>query len=313
MAQAGQSGPLWDCAIIGGGPAGLTAAVYLGRFYRSVVVFDHGKSRARYIRKSHNCPGFQYGISGEELLERLRAQARTYGAALYHDEVTQIARNADGFFVVTARENEIRARVILLATGIVDYAPRLPGIGEQIYNGAVRFCPICDGYESSDRRIGVIGPLDNAVRKAVFLRSYTSSITVLSTDEETACDPDQVKALEEAGIPVPDEAVADLFIYDDRVEAVMKSGRHLRFDVLYPVMGAHIRSELAAALGLKEAGTEDYIPTDKNQRTAIEGVYAIGDITNDLAQISVALGQAAHAATDIHNRLPKNFRGEPIP
>lgn len=308
MEQHADSDGIWDCAVIGGGPAGLMAAVYLGRFYRRVVVFDHGKSRANYIKESHNCPGFHTGISGEALLARLRQQAETYGAALYRDEVVDIARTGQGHFTVTARERRIEARTVVLATGIVDHAPRLPGIGDQIYKGAVRFCPICDGYEATDKKLGIIGPLSRAVGKALFLRTYTPHITILATDEKIECDAEQVRLLEDAGLCVPDAPVSDLAIYDDRVEAAMENGDHHCFDILYPVMGAHVRSDLAVKLGLGIKSTEDYIATDQNQRTGIEGVYAIGDITHDLAQISVALGQAAHAATHIHNSLPPGYR-----
>ena len=146
-----------DCLIVGGGPAGLTAATYLARFRRHVLLVDDGHSRARLIPETQNYPGF-VGISGVDLLAQLREQALRNGAVLREARVEEL-RKVGEVFVARAGNGEIRAKRLLLATGIVDESPDLPGLKDAIYRGALRFCPICDGFEARDKRIGVLGPL----------------------------------------------------------------------------------------------------------------------------------------------------------
>jgi thioredoxin reductase (NADPH) len=148
----------YDCLIIGGGPAGLTAAVYLARYRRRIVLFDAGESRASLIPESHNYPGFPGGISGPGLLRALGKQTATYGLRQISARVTELKREGVGF-AATFAEQEIKARFILLATGIVDESPDLPGLDNAVAKGSIRYCPVCDGYEAADQRIGVLGSL----------------------------------------------------------------------------------------------------------------------------------------------------------
>ncbi len=146
----------YDCLIVGGGPAGLTAAIYLARYRRRVLVVDSGQSRAAWIPKTHNYPGFEDGISGKALLSKLREQAEEYGAEFQNAEVTSLKNEGDGFAAI-AEGKTIRAKRVIMATGIVDETPELPGLHEAVYEGALRFCPICDGYEvarSTHRGVG---------------------------------------------------------------------------------------------------------------------------------------------------------------
>jgi len=292
-----------DCLIVGGGPAGLTAATYLARFRRNVLLVDDGQSRARLIPETHNYPGF-VGISGMDLLAQLREQALSNGAVLRDARVEEL-RKAGEVFVAQAGNGEIRARRLLLATGIVDESPDLPGLKDAIYRGALRFCPICDGFEARDKRIGVLGPLRIATGKAQFLRTYSRDIVLLPTDEP---DPsgDDAQALKQAGITL-EKRVVDVERAGEKIAAVFADGRRLPVDVLYPALGCDVRSQLATALGARctEIGN---LHVDDKQRTSVEGLYAAGDVVTDLHQLSVATGHAAVAATAIHNSLPRNFR-----
>ncbi|MBV9883837.1 MAG: NAD(P)/FAD-dependent oxidoreductase, partial [Sphingomonadaceae bacterium] len=143
------SEPELDCLIIGGGPAGLTAAIYLARFHLATRVIDAGNSRARWIPCTHNHAGFPDGISGEELIERMRAQAQLYGATIETERVTRLDRVEGGGFCATWGAGSVSARTILLATGT---ANRRPPMDESLHDealarGLIRYCPICDGYE----------------------------------------------------------------------------------------------------------------------------------------------------------------------
>jgi len=246
-------------------------------------------------------------VSGRDLLAQLREQAQRYGAILRRGTVKQLARDGDGAFAASTGDATVVAGRVLLATGIVDEKPDLPSMAEFIYRGAVRFCPICDGYEGMDRRIGVLGPLDRAIKKARFLRTYTPDLIVLATSRDIHLDKTDRDALLRAGIEPPHEPVADVIVADDHVTAVMASGMRLQLDILYPAMGAHVRSELAIGLGAR-ANDQQCLIVDAHQRTSVPGLYAAGDVTVDLAQISVGTGQAAVAATDMHHSLPANPR-----
>jgi thioredoxin reductase (NADPH) len=300
-----QSEPV-DCLVIGAGPAGLTAAIYLARFRRRVLVVDSGDSRASLIPTSHNYPGFPAGVSGNDLLADLRLQAERYGAALRPGTVERLERS-DGGFRAGIGPGSIEARKVVLATGIVDEKPDLPSLPAFIYRGGVRFCPICDGFEAMDQRIGVIGPVKRAISKALFLRTYSPRVTVLPLDREVRVDAAQRRALQEAGIPVPTERVIDLDTERDTIVATLADGTGIELDVLYPAMGAEVRSGLATALGAK-SNDQGCLIVEENMSTSVPGLYAVGDVTLELHQISVATGQAAIAATDIHNSLPHNFR-----
>ena len=291
-----------DCLIIGGGPAGLTAAIYLARYRRNVVVVDAGDSRAALIPESHNYPGFQ-GIAGPALLERLRGQALRYGAELRRGTVTALAREDSGFIAGAGTET-LRARTVLMATGLIDKKPQTAGLDDGIVHGAIRFCPICDGYEASDKRIGVLGPFETAAHKALFMRTYSRDVRLFSTDRVEA--PELSGELAAAGIDVAGIA-ARVDPSAEGVSVTVEGGKTHVLDVLYPALGCIVRSELAAALGAKCSGVGT-LNVDDRQSTTIDGLFGAGDVVADLHQLSVATGHAAIAATAIHNRLARNAR-----
>jgi protein-L-isoaspartate(D-aspartate) O-methyltransferase len=241
-----------DCLIIGGRPAGLTAAIYLARYRRDILLVDDGQSRARLIPESHNYPGFT-GISGLDLLAALRKQAERYGARLRQLRVDGLQREADGTFLARVGSDRIAATRVLLATGIVDEAPAHPGLREVIYRGAIRFCPICDGYEAMDRRVGVLGRLDTACKKALFLRTYTPDVVLLLTDAPKNADEDQARLLREARIAIPREPVVDVERSGEKITAIMHSGARVEIDVLYPALGSDVRSGSGANAGQRRA------------------------------------------------------------
>jgi thioredoxin reductase (NADPH) len=295
-----------DCLIIGGGPAGLTAAIYLARYRRQVLVVDDGRSRAELIPESHNYPGFTGGISGPNLLRALRDQAERYGAVLRHGRINDLRTAADGFIAACDGE-QLSARKVLLATGIVDESPDLPGLRDAIYDGALRFCPICDAYEVMDQRIGVLGRIETTCKKALFLRTYSRQVMLLPTDDPKGMPDDIREELQQAGITVADQPVIDVERKGERIEALLRSGARCEFDVIYPVMGCEVRSGLVKALGARTNET-GCVHVDDSQCTSLPGIYAAGDVVSDLHQISVGIGHAAIAATKIHNSLPYNFR-----
>jgi thioredoxin reductase (NADPH) len=289
-----------DCLIVGGGPAGLTAATYLGRFRRRVIVVDAGESRAKWIPVSHNCPGFPDGIAGIDLLERLRQQALMGNVDLINATVTALRSEGDDF--VATASFPIRARAVLIATGIVDTLPPIPDLTNMIASGSLRLCPICDAYEVIDKRVAVIGPADQAAKKAVFLRTYSSDVTLLVTEPISDLDPAVSELLNGANVTVEECLPAAVRAEGDGALVSLPDGRMLSFDTIYPAMGCTMRSKLAIDLGAAcdEAGN---LVADSHQRTGIAGLYVAGDVVDEINQIAVAFGHAAIAAVDMHSYL----------
>lgn len=294
-----------DCLVIGGGPAGLTSAIYLARYRRNVMVIDSGESRAALIPETHNYPGFAAGVSGKKLLKLLTAQAGNYGVKIAHDRVEHLQESGDGF-TATASGRTISTKRVVLATGLVDRALEIPGLRPAIAEGLVRYCPICDGYEASDQRIGVLGKADIACSKAIFLRTFSKSITLLAADGEPAGDK-VCHELRDAGVRLPAAYAVGFERKRREIVAVMSDGSRQAFDVIYPILGCDVRSELAAALGARQTEI-GCIEVGAHQQSSVEGLYAAGDVVSDLHQIAVGTGHAAVAATHIHNSLPHNFR-----
>jgi thioredoxin reductase (NADPH) len=293
-----------DCIIVGGGPAGLTAAVYLARYHRHVAIFDDGESRAAWIPSSRNYPGFPTGISGKELLLLLAEQASRFDVEIVRSRVNALTRSEGGFNATTGSGETTRAQAVIVATGIVDKAPAIEGFSAAVSAGSIRFCPVCDGYEATDRRIAVIGSGADACAKASFLRCFSRKVALLR-DEDSPSDA-HLADLKSAGIEVL-KLLGALYKSDDKIRVNIKGIGPLEFDVVYPALGCNVRSDLAAHLGA-ETTESGCLKVDEHQQTTIAGMYAAGDVVSDLHQITVATGHAAIAATRIHKMLPPNLR-----
>ncbi len=291
-----------DCIIIGGGPAGLTAAIYLARFHLKIRLFDCGSSRAALIPCTHNHAGFPDGIAGKELLARMLAQAEKYGAVREAAEVTGL-RLLDQGFGVRMGEREVGARTVLLATGVVNHRPKMdPALHDAaLARGLIRYCPICDGYEVTDKKIGIIGTGDHGAREAIFLRGYSADVTLVAPEAAHELPDEQLAALGDAGIAHVDGPCGGYAIEGERIAFDTASGR-MAFDSVYPALGSRIRSELAMQVGARgdEAGC---LEVDDHQRTSVPGLFAAGDVARGLDQISHAMGEAGVAATTIRNLL----------
>lgn len=297
-----------DALVVGGGPGGLTAAIYLARFRRRILVVENGESRLSWIPRTHNHPGFPDGVEGPALLARMRAQAERYGAEIRRATVEAV-RSEDGRFVASLEDGgEIAARKLLLATGVIDNEPNIPAFFQAVRKGLIRICPICDGYEVQGQAVGVIGDGEKAAREALFLRTYTDRLTVIHVGEPKNLPDDARRRLAEAGIEVIETPIEDVVIEQDRIAALaFGEGRSASFDSVYSALGTTPRWTLAQDLGAvtDPAGC---LHVGEHQETSVEGCYAAGDLVRGLNQISVAAGEGAIAATDIHNQLTAEGR-----
>lgn len=294
----------WDCLVVGAGPAGLSAALYLARFRRRVLVLHDGTSRTLRIPRTHNVPGFPDGIAGPELIERMTEHATRFGAQVRAAEVVSASRDGDIFELVTRDGEILRASALILATGLFLKQIPLPDDTHEaaIRAGVLRYCPICDGYEHRGDRVGVVGCDEQGAGEALFLRRYSDHVTLVPR-AFAELDAGERNKLATAGITILEQPV-DRFVPDAHAMRVYLKGQSepLVFDVVYPALGSHQRTELAQSLGLTldENGAVD---SRAPYGTAVAGLYCVGDIVDGLDQISVAMGHGAIAATRAHNYL----------
>jgi thioredoxin reductase (NADPH) len=291
-----------DCLVVGGGPAGLTAAVYLARYRRRLLVVDAGDSRVGWIPRTRNVPGYPDGIRGTELLERLREHAARYGVAPEPGRVDVLA-GADGRFSATVNGRTVQARKVLLATGGHDVEPELPGLRESLATGNVRYCPVCDGFETEGQRVAVLGPGAHGLRESLFLAGFSNQVTWLAMGAHEAVSADDLARLRRRNVLLAEQIPRRIDCRPgEGVEVTLADDRVLRFDVLYPALGLRHASGLATALGAR-VQPDGQLLVDDHLHTTVPGLYAAGDVAAGLNQISVAYGQAAIAATAIHNAL----------
>jgi thioredoxin reductase (NADPH) len=306
-----------DALIIGGGPAGLTAAIYLARFKRRFRLVDAGAARAAWIPESHNIPFFGDGIEGHEILARARAHAGRYGVRPLAGTVEVLERCEGGFVAHVETEagerQSLRARRVVLATGAVDVEPDLPDLPDAVRRGLVRYCPICDGFESRNRRIAVIGHGPRGLGEAAFIaRTYSDDVSLLSLGQPLGLDAKELALAERHRIRLVEQPVAGLDVDQGRIAAIRTGdGKVMRFDLLYSALGLHYRSELGLALGA-EHDKSGALLVDPHNQTSVRGLYAAGDIVRGLDQIVVGMGHAAVAATHIHNHCELPTEDEPV-
>jgi thioredoxin reductase (NADPH) len=298
---------LRDTLIIGGGPGGLTAAIYLRRFRRQITVMDKGRSRLGLIPVTHNFPGFPDGIQGHHLLENLRCQLGKYEGEITEGEITTL-RHEDGIFIGEYDGGEVRARSVLLATGIADHGLPIENWREAVAAGAVRLCPVCDGYDVLDKRIAIVSSAKNPVGHALFMRTFSGSVTLFERGKDFTLRAEERRKLDEAKVRcVMSPLLGITMTHAMKPVLHTEDGEDHHFDVVYPMLGETARSELAVSLGAETSDCMELV-VDDHQCTTVPGLYAIGDVVKGLNQISVAAGQAAVAATRIHNSLPRRFR-----
>ncbi|UXC93667.1 MULTISPECIES: NAD(P)/FAD-dependent oxidoreductase [Sphingobium] len=291
-----------DCLVVGAGPAGLTAAIYLARFHLRIRIVDAGNSRAALIPHTRNHAGYPGGISGRELLALMRRQAAEFGGEVTEGLVTGLEKDGDIFLAHVGTETW-QARSVLLATGVVNNAPPIsPDVHDAaLRQGLLRYCPICDGYEVTDRRIAVIGTGTRGTNEAMFLRTYSPDISLISPEGDHELSADQRVRLEEAGIALVNGPCEPLRIDGESISVPTPNGAQA-YDTVYPALGSIIRSELAVMLEA-EATDDGCLIVDDHQRTSVPGLYAAGDVAKGLDQISHAMGEGGVAATTIRNDL----------
>ena len=286
----------YDCVIIGGGPAGLTCAIFMGRYRRRVLLIHDNRPRNYASRAIHGFLG-QHDIPPGELLTRGRAEAEYAGVEICECTAKKIERMGD-VFEVTTTTGVFRARRIVLAYGVRDQLPAIPEV-DRFYGGSIYHCSDCDGYEVLDKKVGVIGWGKKAVGLALKLLQWTDQLTVFTDGNERGWEPEHTSKLLAQGIGIKDEKIVHLEGEDHKVKvAVLATGERVDVEAMFFTIGVERSCLLAEELGCKVDGEAPNIIVDDYKQTSVEGVYAVGDLVpgSQLAITSAADGAIAAIA-----------------
>jgi thioredoxin reductase (NADPH) len=290
-----------DVAIIGGGPAGLAAAVYTARADQETLVFDKGDGTTRDVDWMENVYGFPEGASGPELVESGQEHATKFGADIVEEEVVRVAEDGNEY-VVETEVDEYEVRGIVLATGASYESPAIKDV-DDYEGGGVSYCVECDAFFYQDSSVAVVGAGNYAAKEAMMLLDYTDDVRILTNGKPVEIDDALLEQLAEEGIEIVREP-ADRIVGDDVVEGVeLKSGDVIEVEGVFVALGAAGGADIADMLGIPRDG--DYLDVDEDQYTGVDRVYAAGDITGGQRQVNVSVGEGTTAAIN----LLEDFRG----
>jgi thioredoxin reductase (NADPH) len=282
-----------DVAIVGGGPAGASAAVYTARADQETYVFDDGGGTTRDVDAMENVFAFPDGVTGPELVERGQRQARQFGAEFVAEEVVRIARAGQDTYEIETTDSTYEARGVVLATGASYESPAIKDVDEFEGQG-VSYCVECDAYFYRDRPVAVVGAGNYAAKEALMLLDYTDDVRLLTNDTELDVDDGLRAQLDEADVPV-ETARLDRLAGDDALERVVtRDGAEIAVDGLFVALGAAGGTDLAEMLGVATDGQT--IQTDDDMETNVSRVYAAGDVTGGQRQINTSVGEGTRAA-----------------
>jgi thioredoxin reductase (NADPH) len=292
---------IWDVVIIGGGLAGLSAAVYLGRALRKTLLLDSGKSLAVWEPDVQNYLGFPEGIDGKKLLSLGRQQALKYGARCQDGEVVG-AHREQSLFCFETREALFRSRCALLATGLIHLPPEIPKVKECLGH-SMFFCKDCDAFRVRGQRIVIVGSNDEAVDYALAILSFSPIVVLAPNGVQPRWSSQHADWIREYQIPVYSERIVE--VEHDRgflQSLTFADGQCVAADCLFTTRGDRYHNKLAQSLGaaLDESGE---VKVDAEMRTSVPGLYAAGCVTPANCQMIIAAGNGATAAQTINRDL----------
>ncbi len=294
----------YDVVVVGGGAAGLNGALMLARSRRSVVVLDAGEPRNAPAEGVHGLLGRE-GMAPAELLERGRAEIRGYGAHVVTAEVIAAVAEGSGFLVTLADGRSVRSRRLLVATGLVDRLPDVPGLSER-WGRDVLHCPYCHGWEVRDQAIGVLGSGPMSHHQALLFRQLSDDVVYFAHD--VPLDDEQAEQLAALGVRIVTEPVVGVEVTDDRLAGVVLAGGDVvPREALAVATRMEARVSRLAGLGLPvgdhPAGVGTHVPTDLRGRTEVPGVWVAGNVSDLTAQVGGSAAQGAMAGAQINADL----------
>lgn len=296
---------LLDVIIVGGGPAGLNAAVVLGRCHRRVLVFDTEQYRNRYSHGMHNYLTRDDILPGD-FIKIARQEIQKYGIQLFNKKVVKGQKNKDGNFEVRDVDGGVHyAKKLLIATGLTDNLPEVEGFKE-LYGTSIFHCPYCDAWEVTDKRIGVYAKNKNGTELALSLKAWSQHVT-LYTDGVNKLKPREKEELAANDIPVEMKKLSKVVGNNGQLEKIVfKNGEEQECDALFFVNGYTQHCNLAETFDC-EMNRKGVIVTNRFQQTPTPGLYVAGDADKDMHLVVVAAAEGAKAATIINKELQKEI------
>ena len=298
MAEFGKT---WDAVIVGGGCAGLSAAIYLGRAKRDALLIDSGQSLALWEPDVQNYLGFPGGISGKELIERGKVQATKYETKIVQDEISDIKKDGAEFHL-SGKSEPYRAKRVLLATGVLHIPPDIPHVNECLGH-SMFFCKDCDGYRSQGKQVVIVGANNEAVQYALGMLCYVSCVSIATNGNITRWDDRHAEWISEYEIPVYSSPFKDVNQENGFLKTItFEDGCCIEVDALFTTRGDIVHNKLGKALGA-ELDCDGQIAVDHCMRTSVPGLYAAGCVTPANCQMIIAAGDGATAAQAINRDL----------
>lgn len=299
-----------DCIIIGGGIAGIQAAIQLGRYKHDIIVIDSAQGRSSIAKAYHNILGWPDGVSGKQLRTLGRQHAEKFGVEFLDDTVKSLEKKQDMFFIRTKNDMEYEAKMIFLGTGITDNIPPIkniyPTLGTSTY-----ICPDCDGYEIMDKQTVVIGGGNTGAGMALTLLYWSKDIFYVN-HLKTKIDDEYKEKLKENQIPVIEEEVCEVHVdAKQQLTAIqLASGKIIEAEKAFTAFkGNKLNNELALQLGVQVNENNHVVIHPRTKETNIKGVWAGGDLVAHSEQVTISMGDGTQAAIWIHKRL----LGQPLP
>ncbi len=296
---------MYDAIVIGGGPAGLSAAIWLARYRRKVLLLDEDKGRNRWTEKAHGYLGVDPADPEEVKAEGLRHLATYSTAEIREGRATGVKKDNDEF-IVTMGTDVFRARRLILATGVVDEFPDIDGFFEH-YGASLFHCPTCDGYEARDKHVVVFGWSEQVASFSLELMSWASTVTVLTDGRSFEGHASHLAQLSSNGVEVREVPASGLIGARGDLQGVrLRDGELIECDFAFFTIEHHPGASLAEDLGCEITG-EDCVAVDSACATSVPGVYAAGDITPGIQLIQMAASKGATAGIE----CAQSFFGEP--
>jgi thioredoxin reductase (NADPH) len=307
--RRGKKMQIWDSLIVGGGIAGLQAAIQLGRYGQSVLVIDSGYGRSTLCRSYHNILGWPDGVSGEELRSKGRKQAEALGVKFVLDEIVEATGAEQGRFELAGKSGErYQGQTLLLATGLMDRFPDLPGL-VPCFGMTVYVCPDCDGYEIKDKSTIIMGAGDVGAEMALLL-AHLASDMVYVNHERKQVKAEVLKKLKHKGINHVQEEIAEVLSDGNgKFEGVkLANGEIIEGERGFIAFGGnHVKSELAKQLGVERLENRHLLADPRTKMTNVRHVWAAGDVGVHAEQVTIAMGEGTQAAVWMHKAKVSDF------
>ncbi len=294
---------MYDCLIVGGGIAGLQAAIQLGRYNHKTMVLDAGDGRSVLCKSYHNILGYPDGVSGPYLRETGRQQAAQYGVEFVIGKAENARKTAGGFEVEAENGETFKAKTLLLATGVMDRIPPFPDLMPTL-GISVYICPDCDGHEVKDKSTIVMGSGNPGANMALTLNYFTDELTYVN-HEKKAVDEEVMRSLQEKGIKYVEGPIAKVLADGPDFRGVqLENGEELTSERGFMAFGGNeVKSQLAEQLGVELHKNKHVLVDPRTKLTSVENVWAAGDVVAHSEQTTIAMGDGMQASIWIHKKL----------